>query len=365
MDRTIASFVPPHCPRSDCHYHLNPTGWRWNHHGSYTRQASPTEIPRYRCCHCSRTFSSQTFSTTYYLKRPGLQAPLLYRIDAGSGYRQMAREMRCSHSTLVHQAARLGRHALLFMAEHRPKGLLEEPLVIDGFESFAYSQYHPLHLNLAIGADTGFHYAFTHSPLRRKGRMTREQRVRREAIEATFGRPDPKAVEKGMAAALHISAPVAQPLQVRSDEHPAYKRAFLRLRGYEIAHRETPSTDPRTPENDLFFVNKRDMMLRHNGANHRRETIAFSKRDQGVVDRAAIHLMLANYWAPSSVNHDPTTPAMKLGLFETPLAPEVLLKKRYFVTRTALSEEWERYYFGRIDTAEIANPKRHTLKLAA
>ncbi|MFN8588726.1 MAG: hypothetical protein U0704_13110 [Candidatus Eisenbacteria bacterium] len=53
--------------------------------------------------------------------------------------------MRAQHAGA--RAARLGRHALLFMAEHRPKGPLDEPLVIDGFESFAYSQYHPLHLN--------------------------------------------------------------------------------------------------------------------------------------------------------------------------------------------------------------------------
>ena len=365
MDRTIAAFVPPHCPRSRCPYHRNPTGWRFKRAGTYTRQASPKVIPRFRCCHCGASFSSQTFSTTYYLKRPELQLPLLYRIDAGSGYRQMAREMRCAHSTLVHQAARLGRHALLFMAEHRPKGPLDEPLVIDGFESFAYSQYHPLHLNLAIGAVTGFHYAFTHSPLRRKGTMTSHQKVRREALEATYGRPDPKAVEKGMAEAIRMSAPAPQSLEIRSDEHPAYKRAFCRLQGYAIEHRETPSTDPRTVDNDLFPVNKRDLMLRHNGANHRRETIAFSKRDQGVVERAAIHLMLANYWSPSSVNHDRATPAMKVGLFETPLSPEVLLKQRYFVTKGRLTEEWRRYYFGGVDTAEITNPKRHTLKLAA
>ncbi|MFN8588727.1 MAG: hypothetical protein U0704_13115 [Candidatus Eisenbacteria bacterium] len=106
-------------------------------------------------------------------------------------------------------------------------------------------------------------------------------------------------------------------------------------------------------------------MLRHNGANHRRETIAFSKRDQGVVERAAIHLMLANYWSPNSVNHDRATPAMKAGVFDTPLRPEVLLKKRHFVTQVELTDEWRRYYFGGVDTAEIANPKRHTLKLAA
>ncbi|MFN8587046.1 MAG: hypothetical protein U0704_04525 [Candidatus Eisenbacteria bacterium] len=56
---------------------------------------------------------------------------------------------------------------------------------------------------------------------------------------------------------------------------------------------------------------------------------------------------------------------MKVGVFETPLSPEVLLKKRYFVTKGQLTNEWRRYYFGGVDTAEIENPKRHTLKLAA
>ncbi len=365
MHSTISSFVPPHCPRSRCRYHWNASGWRWTRHGSYARQASPQEIPRFRCCHCGATFSSQTFHTTYYLKRPELQLPLLYRIDAGSGYRQMARELRCSHTTLVHQAARLGRHALSFLSEYRPAGPVNEPLVVDGFESFAFSQYHPLHLNLAIGAVSGFLYGFTHAPLRRKGTMRAEQRMHRDVLEETFGRPDPKAIEKGMAEAIHIAAPAPQMLEVRSDGHPAYERAFRRLSGYAVRHRITPSTDPRTPANELFFANRRDMMLRHNGANHRRETIAFSKRDQGVVERAAIHFMLANYWAPSSVNHDRSTPAMKLDVFTTPLRPEELVGKRYFVTRSRMPEEWRRYYFGMVDTAEIPNPKRHALKLAA
>ena len=49
---------------------------------------------------------------------------------------------------------------------------------------------------------------------------------------------------------------------------------------YTIFHKATPSTDPRTPANDLFFVNRRDMMLRHNGRTIGAETIAFSKRDR-------------------------------------------------------------------------------------
>ena len=37
-------------------------------------------------------------------------------------------------------------------AHHRPRGALAEPLVVDGFESFAFSQFYPLHLQLAVGA---------------------------------------------------------------------------------------------------------------------------------------------------------------------------------------------------------------------
>ena len=163
-------FRPPFCPNPRCRFHLNAAGWRWIRWGSYHRQCEPGIIPRFRCGHCRRGFSSQTFSTSYYLKRPELQLPIFYRVLACSGYRQIAREARCAHSTVMGQVARLGRHALLALEHLRGGREPEEPIVIDGFESFAFSQYHPLHLNLAIGAHSHFTYAFTHSELRRKAR---------------------------------------------------------------------------------------------------------------------------------------------------------------------------------------------------
>ena len=72
MDTTARPFIPPFCPRPRCRYHLSASGWRWTRFGSYTRQCRPRTIPRFRCGHCRATFSSQTFSTTYYLKRPEL-----------------------------------------------------------------------------------------------------------------------------------------------------------------------------------------------------------------------------------------------------------------------------------------------------
>ena len=77
---------------------------------------------------------------------------------------------------------------------------------------------------------------------------------------------------------------------VRSDEHPAYPRALRRLAGYAIRHERTPSVAARTAGNPLFPVNLLDLLLRHNSAHHKRETIAFTKRHQAVIERAALLL---------------------------------------------------------------------------
>ena len=364
MDPPSARFVPPFCPSRQCRFHLGTVGWHWIRHGRYTRRCEPRSIPRFRCRHCGVSFSSQTFSTTYYLKRPELQIPLFHRLIACSGYRQMVREMRCSPTTLMGQAARLGRHALLTLHQLRPPGAPREPLVIDGFESFAYSQYHPLHLTLAVGAESHFVYGFTHAELRRKGAMRAAQRRRRAALERRYGRPDPRAIERGVVDLLRLAAPEPTALVVRSDEHPAYPRVLRALRGWTLRHERTPSGAARTPGNPLFPVNLIDLLLRHNSANHKRETIAFSKRHQGVVERAAVLILWRNFTKPFSENHDGGTPAMRIGIRSRAVEPAELLERRLFPYRVGLSELIWKYYRRLVPTARIANPRRHELRHA-
>jgi transposase-like protein len=364
METPARPFVPPFCPRTDCRYHRCRDGWRYKRAGTYTRQCTPRTIQRYRCGHCGTTFSTQTFATTYYLKRPGLLEPLFFRLLACSGHRQVAREVRCAPTTAMRQAARLGRHALLFLRRHHPPGPVAEPLVVDGFESFAYSQYHPLHLNVVVGAASHYVYAFTHARLRRKGRMTERQRRRRTALEKRHGRADPRALEYGMAQALRLAAPVPQGLTVRSDEHPAYPRALRQLAGYEVRHECTPSVAARTPANPLFPVNLLDLLLRHNNAHLKRESIAFAKRHQAVIERAALLVLWRNFTKPFSENHGGGTPAMRLGLRTTPLSPRELLKERLFPSHVTLPEPWAGYYRRTEDTPGIAHPARHALRRA-
>jgi hypothetical protein len=238
-------------------------------------------------------------------------------------------------------------------------------VVGDGFESFAYSQYHPLYLNLIVGAVSHYCYALTHTELRRKGRMTLEQKRRRESLEARHGRPDPRGIERGTAIALRLAAPEPQSLTFRSDEHTDYPRALRRLKGYRIRHERTSSREARTAGNPLFPVNRMDLLLRHNSANHKRETIAFSKRHQAVVERAAWLVCWQNFSKPFSERHGGGTPAMRLGLKERPVPIAELLRSRLFPSRVELPPEWARYYRGDVPTRRFANEQRHRLKLAA
>ena len=332
--------------------------------GSYERQQAPRTIPRYQCSRCRRSFSSQTFSTTYWLKRARQLQNTWDMLLSCGGFRQIARVHRCSPTTVMTHAARLGRHALLWLEAHRPRTAPSEPLVVDGFESFEFSQYSPLHLNLAVGARSHLIYAFTDAELRRKGRMTPAQKRKRRRLEARFGRPDPRALELGMAALLRLLAPPGSEVELHSDEHPAYPRAWKRVPEVTVQHRVTPSRQARTTRNPLFPVNRVDLWLRHSGANHKRETIAFSKRRASVVERAAILAVFLNFQKSFSENQRDATPAQRLGILPNKLLTSQVLAKRLFPSRIPLPPAWERYYRRDVVTRCIPNGQRHRLTYA-
>src|SRR2546425_1661501 len=189
MTQALAPQAPPFCPHPDCRFHRTANAlWRYVRIGFFTRQSPPHRIQRYRCDTCRRSFSTQTFSVTYWLRQPRLLLPLFHRLVGCSGYRQIAREFGVSPQTVLGQAARLGRHCLLFHEAHRPRGALAEPVALDSFESFEWSQYYPTRFHVVGGRQSHFFYGFTESECRRSGRMTLAQKERRAELAA---RPRP------------------------------------------------------------------------------------------------------------------------------------------------------------------------------
>jgi hypothetical protein len=365
MTDAPAPQAPPFCPNPACRFHRGDKQlWRYEKFGTYERQTPPLVVQRYRCVTCRRTFGDQTFRVTYWLRRADLLRPVFHRLLGCSGFRQIAREFDVSPQTIARLSARLGRHCLLYHEAHRPHGPIREPLSLDSFESFEYSQYHPTSYHLAAGKESHFTYGFTVSELRRKGRMTERQRERRRVLEHQLGRPNPKAVEEDVAALLAIVAPTPQVLRLHSDEHAAYPRAVRRVTHLTVRHETISSRAGRTPLNPLFPVNLLDLLIRHSGANHKRETIAFSKRRASAIERLAVFLVWRNWIKSFSERRRGASAAMRLGVVPERKTLDDVLGARLFPSRILLPWSWRPYYWRTLRTRAIARCVVHRRRYA-
>ncbi len=359
------AFRPPWCPNDACAHHGRPDGFRYRRAGTFTRKAAPHRIRRFECVACGRWFSTQTFDVTYWKKRPDIQRAVYESLVACSAFRQTGRALRVAGSTVERHAARLGRHCLLYQAEHGPRVAPREPLVLDGLHAFESGKYWPFELNVLVGQESDFFYAVTEAELRRSGSMTAGQKRRRSEFEGRHGRAEPSATRSAVEALIRLVAPAGEALVVHSDEHAAYPRAFRRVSN-AIEHHAVTSRRNRNRNNPLFSVDLLDMLLRHCGSNTKRSSIAFSKRRQGAIERAAVTQVWRNFQKRRSERRgDSPTPAQVLGLAGRPLLTEEILSRRLFPSLVKLPEPLRGYYAREVQTRCIPNGTRHALKYAA
>ena len=197
---------------------------------------------------------------------------------------------------------------------------------------------------------------------------TREfgQRRKRARLEAEHGRPDPRSVEREVAALLRLVTARATRLELHSDEHRDYPLALARQRHLkEVEHRTISSRALRDTRNPLFAINLLDLLIRHSGANHKRETIAFSKRRQSAAERLWLLVVWRNHVKSFSERKRDATPAMRAGVSERRFSLKAILSARLFPVRIALPERWARYYWRHTPTRRLARVRTHALRYAA
>jgi len=277
--------------------------------------------------------------------------------------RQIARALKVSPATVDRHLSRIARQCMLFhmqqIAGRQPRG----DLVVDGFETFELSQYFPIHHHVAVEADSSFFLYFTDSPLRRKGRMTCGQKKRRQELEAKFGRPDPKAITKDMGECLQVALTGRQRAVVRSDDHPGYLGA-IRKQVCRIVHEVTPGKAHRDKRNRLWEVNLLDMLIRHSSSNHKRETIAWSKRRQSSAERLVIFLVWRNYLKRRWEKKERRTPGMLAGVVDRVLVWRDVFGERLFRSQVWLPPRWRLYYDRLVRTVALEVNRRHELRYA-
>jgi hypothetical protein len=68
---------------------------------------------------------------------------LSHKTAGGMANRQIARDLKVAPETINRHIARLGRHCFLFHQVQMNRAELIQIVVVDGYESFELSQYHP------------------------------------------------------------------------------------------------------------------------------------------------------------------------------------------------------------------------------
>lgn len=369
----LQHFSPRFCPRPACPEHRRfAPGYRFRRHGSYLSRTRV--VPRFRCRACGRTFSQQTFALSYYLKRPQLLRPVAAGLQAGSAHRQLARTLGCAPSTVTRLSARLGRHAILLMSRalSHLHGLLTEPVVLDHFESFEFSQDFPFGVATPVGSASWFVYGLDPAPHARTGkRSTAQERVPTPRRRRHGGYQGSSARTVGMLVRL---CPNDQPLRLVGDGHPAYSHAasLPQNRDRVVLHsfpnpRRGPKGTPRSPEalardRALFPVDALHTLLRHTAAHHRRETIAFGRRVNALMERLFLTTVWRNFVKGRSERRpDPATPAMRVGLATEPWSWKRVLSRRLFPHRETLPGCWGALYRRDWTTPVLTNNTRHRL----
>jgi hypothetical protein len=148
------------------------------------------------------------------------------------------------------------------------------------------------------------------------------------------------------------------------DNHPAYRRVMRQIDDTSLMVRTTPSSARRTKRNRLFEVNLLDLLIRHSCANHKRETIAFSKRRQSSAERLAILQVWRNWIKKRSEKGPRYTPAMLKGLARRPWQVAEVLSQRLFRTKISLPPSWALYYDRLVKTRALSVNRLHKLKYA-
>lgn len=379
VDET-SRFRPPHCPWPSCSEHRRSApAYRFRRCGGYPTR-SGRRVPRFQCLACGRTFSQRAFSTSYYLKRPDLLAPIAAGLVAGSAHRQIARSLGCAPSTVTRQSARLGRHAILLLALALDslRGSLDEPLCGDHFETFEFSQDLPLGVFTAVGRRSWFVFGVDPAPHRRTGKMTPAQARRLES------RP-PRETHGGYRASFRRSLDLLLPLvgpqtslRLACDGKNDYRQVLARHPGRfpfllecHPNPKRGPKGSPRSPQarardEAMFAVDQLHALLRHSLANHKRETIAFGRRLNAIMERIFLAAVWRNFVKGRSERRpDRTTPAMRLGLAERPWSWRRLLGQRLFPQRSHLPPVWRELYRRNWITPVLPVNTRHRLRHAS
>ncbi|HEV8199259.1 MAG TPA: hypothetical protein VGS03_04495 [Candidatus Polarisedimenticolia bacterium] len=328
---------------------------------------------------CRTSFSRQSFAVSYYSKRPELLIPIAAGLVGGSAHRQIARTLGCAPATVTRNAARLGRHAILMMAlmRHELAGLVNEAFVFDHFETFEFTQDYPFGVGTLVGSKSWFVYDLDPAPHGRTGHVSPAQRRRLDLRPERPRRGGYLGSSRRVFQRLRDVTLPGTPITVIGDGHKAYDRAArdpTLEREIVLESHPNPARGPKgSPRSEaarirderMFPVDLLHKLLRHSLAHQRRQTIAFGRRLNAIMEQMFLTAVWRNFVKKRSERVSRSgTPAMRLGLTRERWPWSRVFSRRLFPARTASPPIWQHLYQRLWTSPLYENNTRHELKLA-
>jgi len=273
-------------------------------------------VPRYKCKHCKRGFSNQTFRHDYRDHRPDTNVRLMELLVSGVGLRQSGRLLGLSSTAVVQKLRKFGTTCGLLhdnLAAKLPEG---RTYLLDEEETIIGSKTRPATVVIVMEKEHWFLCATGAAPVRRLGPVGSRRRQLQDQEEAKDGvrKDESHACVKAALEKLLLMAGDGHK-HVLTDQKPSYKTLIEQVLGASAGHSTTSGTAPRTLLNPLFPINVTMGMSRDNNGRLRRKSWLHSKTLDCLSHQLVLFAVYRNYIRKRfNTDEEGITSATSLGL---------------------------------------------------
>ena len=289
-------FQPPRCPNRACRQHHEPQGRFYWRHGTYSPRCRAAPVPRYRCRHCGKGFSRQTFRHDYRDRRPDCNEMLFQLLASGVGLRQAGRVTGLMPTSVQKKMRKIGRTCRWLhrnLCTRLPAGLT---YLLDEEETFESASIRAVTMPVLMEHSAWFVVAIGIGPIRR---LAAEGTRRRHWQQLEEQQKGPRRDRSKRCVELTLGRLAqrvgAEPFVLRTDEKASYRTAIQRQFGRQVRHETTLGSVARTTSNPLFAINTTMAMTRDNNGRLRRKTWLVTKRARYLRLQMQIFTVYRNY----------------------------------------------------------------------
>ena len=324
-------FVPPRCPNQRCSQFRKPTPDFFTRQGWFHPLCRNQAVPRFRCRHCRRGFSRQTFRADFRDHRPDLNAKVIQLLSSGIGLRQCARLLQISRRCLELKARKIGFQLRGLNQNLKPQLEGKVIFMLDEMETFEQCRStKPLTLPVLIEKESAFVVSARCAPIKPSGSMPewRKQLIaRREGLEGKRRHGGRWCIRRVFRDGRSMVAAGAK-VEVISDEKTVYRTLAREVFGDCLSRiRQFPGKAARNVRNPLFRINLTNAMARDLNGRLRRRSWLVSKR-RWFLDLQLEYFRAWRNFHRTRFNRDKKTPAEILGITKRCMTPHEMVSWR-------------------------------------